>query len=180
MKVYVEPENVWKYFYNNFQRMKDEVVIIGEEPETDSYVAITEEEGFPSVLAYLNGTCEYKEKCRNSEVCSEATKDLYNGFLAQDTKCDDEDITLEDTLEEEGLIYEREDELTSAFESFMTVVLDDPEYELLKEYPDELKEIFEEFINIVVIKHGFCIRRPMYVEEKPGEVVFKEYPYNEE
>ena len=47
VKIYVEPDDTWDFFDDNLYRLKEEMVLIAENEETEYSVFITENNGNP-------------------------------------------------------------------------------------------------------------------------------------
>lgn len=187
-RIKVGPGDIWSYFQKNRTDIEKEQHAIAENEEYGVVIYLTEEKGFPCIIATADGY-QYEEITVTSESeCENSADKMYekyltSKFLLEGLDNSDDDESTEETLSltEEEKIDEREFELDDIMTFVLDAVLEEDATALLGN--DEVEEICEDvkdhLLEYLYRKHGISVRRPMYLEDTDtGEDFFTEYPYD--
>lgn len=190
VKIYVKPEDVWYFYLNNIQKLKEVQAKIAENTETAYTIFLTEDAGFATITVYRYENQIDEDFLVNKIDCESVVKATYNKYLypvtvsadkaENDKKNGEEDNTPDDPMAPDDEIYQREDELHMAALDFMEVVLGCDREELEGEYHDVVNDIVDYVCERLADEHMISIYRPMWVQEEDGSESYVEYPYLEE
>lgn len=195
VNIHVPADEVWSFFQKNKDRLKEEMVAIAENDDTDYAVYLTEDYGYPTFFVCKgDADPEYEEGAISADDCSKTAEKCYSQYLfpvfvnsqksilGGDNEAVEEE---EDNVQEvQDIMYEREDELRMALCDFLQVVLLDDE-----ENPDiestygsaMIDEILDHFLEYLGFEHSLPVYRPMFVaDEDTGCEVYTEFPYDME
>jgi len=167
----VSPKNIWRYFQENREVLKKNIVTIAENDATGNQICVTENNSFPQILVYINNTIKYAETMiSEGDAIATATR-LYSQYLK--TPPDEEELTRQD-LEDE--MYERETELYDATKDFLDVVIGN---DFMAEGGSEevIFEIMDAFLKYISDEWWFRVYRPVYMDDGDGNEIYIEYPY---
>ncbi len=188
-EVYIQANDVWKFFQDNKKRLSREMVIVAENTDSDYAVYLSEEGDLP-VLSVCRGNndAEYEEYILNESDCAPSTKRLFIQYLLPVTVIDNsaEEPPKEQSRQyKEDLSYERRDELTLALCEFLSVVFEDALDDstgILDLYGEPLiTEILESFLEYLAQEQCFPIYYPMLITDmETGSEEFVEYPFNDD
>lgn len=177
--IIIEANEVWEYFNDQFEELKDAMHMIAEHKEYGIEIYLANKDGFPELTVEADGVEMYTETVLNEKDCESTVKEIYDTYLTdkviskmlEDSGDDDE----EDTVNME--IEAREDELSAAVFDCIDVFCDGA-----FEYYEEMEEICEDFKDLIClylfIKWGLEPRRPMVIEFDDGSESYEEYPYS--
>lgn len=182
--ILVEASDVWGLFQKEKEELSGHERKIADNPEFGAVVCLSEEQGKPNIIAYLDDEEVYEELCVSESDCKMTVQKFYDEYLTEKVlnryfgEEEEEDYT---HLEEQTEIDERESELDDAVLYFLEIAMDMSGY-TLDDFTDEADEIYEDvkdhFLEYLARKWGLPIRRPMYLEDEDGEEFFEEYPYD--
>lgn len=181
--IHVKPEDVWKFYNRNAERLADEMVSIAENEDTGTNVYLTEDNETPQlIVTNYNDKVVHEEYLVSGRDAEHSTKKIYEKYMVpldpDDEEPEDEDITRSDMEDE---IYQREDEILMAFEDFLEVLLEENRDSLYDGYHDkQFDDLLNKIVRTIAVDAGIRVRRPMFlVDERTGLEVFTEYPYEE-
>ncbi len=198
VQIYIPADDVWSFFQSNIDRLKEEMVIIAENEDTEYTVYLTEDKGYPS-FAVCKGDSkpEYEEGAISETDCTETAKRCFVRYLfpvvvnyekgyPKGVWDDDDDIEAEEDLTKQDMqdrVYEREDELQLALCDFLAVALNldgDPVELIEGEYGMPLiNDILDYFLEYLGFEHCLEIYRPMFLtDDETGSEIYTEYPYD--
>lgn len=194
VKIYVPAGDVWSFFQSNIDRLKDEMVAIAENEETNYVVYLTEDKGYPSFsVCKGENAAEYEEGAINESDCEDTAKRCYVRFLfpvvVNNEKGfpksffaeleDDEDTTEQDRQDN---IYVREDELRLAMCDFLQVALNlecDPADIMTVCGSELVADTLDYILEYIGLELGLEVYRPMFItDEESGCEIYTEYPYD--
>ncbi len=195
VEVYVKPKEVWEFFQKNKARLKEEMVLVAENLDTEYAIYLTETNGIPYFAACKGSAPPEKEEGAISESdCRETATRFYTQFLLPvivkdgKTKVEEakklnlkEQAELEEQTQLEDEIYVREDELTMAAADFLRVVLmeGDDSSDIIDSYGVEM---VNEFLDVALeyISGEMCldVYRPTFIENEDGTEEYVEFPYS--
>ncbi len=188
VKIYVEPDDTWDFFDDNLYRLKEEMVLIAENEETEYSVFITENNGNP-LFSVCKGDAapEYEAESSDEIDCVNTAEVLYMQYLYPVVVVDGHSIQLDDIDDEsatrrqelEDGQYEREDELTMALCEFLEIVL---QGDFCFEESCDLKMVedtLDYILKYLTKNWNFSIYRPMFIDDGNGGEVYSEFPYDE-
>lgn len=199
VKIYVPAEDIWSFFNSNIDRLKEEMVIIAENNDTEYAVYLTEDKGYPS-FAVCKGDSkpEYEEGAISETDCIETAKRCFVRYLfpvvVNDEKIfpkgawdkgesdDEENLSMQDMQDRS---YEREDELRLAMCEFLAVALNldgDPVEVVGNEYGSAfISDVLDYFLEYLGFEQCLDIYRPMFLtDEETGCEIYTDYPYDAE
>lgn len=179
LKVFVKPENVWKYFQENRERLKGVCDIIAEiELEgVDLQVVLTECDKRPQISIELSESNEpiIKERIASADECEETVKTY---FKVAETLADEEaleSITETKIADEVDflMVAHREAELLTALKNFMTVAMGFSDGSDLELEDGEFSAILDN-IETTLYECGYAIYRPQIIEDDEGQMILYE------
>lgn len=181
MKVFVLASEVWSYFQEHKNEFERSMHKIAGNEEFGVEIFVTESKGLPSVIVTVDDEEVLEERVSNERDCEVIVKEIYDDYLTNKvlkvlSGSADDDLS---ESELEGMIMEREDELSSAVCEFIEAVVPN-EFEALVDDPDEvIEDIKDHFLEYLARKYGFNIYRPMFLEYDDGVEELSEYPYKD-
>lgn len=178
VSIYVEAEDVWKYFQNNKLKLGKTAEAIAENDEFGVVIYLSEERGLPMFEVDADGYQYHEESAVSANDCRETVQMLYDKYLTEKFLMDD-DEEYESLLDIEDQIAERELELDDAVISFLDVVLDEDSSMLGAELDDIVEDVKDHICEYLARKHELPVRRPMILEDDDGDEFFEEYPYDD-
>lgn len=170
-KITVAPSDVWGYFYANKDKFGSDMYLIAESDDGLTGIYIAEQDGDPQFIVEDCNEVIDEDMAITKTSCEETARRLYSEYLGYD----EYDMS-KDAENEQGLIEEREDELSVMFENLLFDLLPHTSEDTLNEISEDVKEHTLEYI---ARKFGLPIYRPMYLTDENGEDFFSEYPYEE-
>lgn len=193
VQIHVPADKVWEFFQENKKRLKEEMVAIAENEDTEYTVYLTDEEGYPLfVVCQGDEDAEYEEAAYHAEDCETTATRFYYTYLFPvvidseksypkdyDPEDDDDYMTPQEMNDN---IYQREDELRLALCDFLQVVLqekgDSPDIE--EEYGSAMiDEILDYFLEYLGFDCCLPVYRPMFItDEDSGCELYTEFPYD--
>ena len=184
IKIHVEPEDVWDFFYDNPVRMEDEMVAIAENEDTKFAVFLTDNDcGLPLLIVYRGEHKEYEERTVSDRDCRETAQKMYTKYLypvtVSTSVMQEEDIC--DSYEAQmELVCEREDELNIALNDFLEIVLgcNSEQIEFMHGH-DFVEQVLDDICEYFANDHLISIFRPTFIPNDDGTEEFIKYPYNE-
>lgn len=189
VKVYVDQHEIWEFFASSLSRMSEEMVLIAENEETSYAVYLTEDSGYPMlVVARGDAEPEYSEPCVSDDDCVAVSKKLFKRYLVPVVVSSEMVVDTdpnEETMQEDDIMYERDDELIMAMSDFLSVAVSDAnqgaEDDVIDMYGTGfVEEVLDHVLQYLTSEHRLRIYRPtMMTDPETGETVLTEYPYEE-
>lgn len=194
VKIYVPADELWIFYIQNEDRCKKEMVLIAENTDTKYEVYLTVEDDVV-MLSVCRGEDEpeYEEYVLNNDDCTKTAKKLFMRYLIPisivDGKAvipgelpeDQDDNTMGPSRQDiEDEMYEREDELDLAMKDFLSVVLQEPDIDLLIANHTQgfVDEVLDNVLSLLAIEFCCEIYRPMFIEdEETGCEIYTQFPY---
>ena len=179
-QIKVKPHEIWDYFQQNRSEMANRLHLIAGNWEYGTSIYVTETNGLPEIVVFMDNSVVEEESCATAADCREIAEDLYETYLTvkavsaalKDNRCS------ERLMDQDLMIDEREDELDSAFDDLLLIILGDDFYPLHDEI-DEIKEDLKDHVcEYLARKFGIDLYRPMYLEDESGMEFFEERPYD--
>lgn len=187
VKHYVGALYVWDFFIDNLERLKEEQVLIAENPETDCKVYLTEQNFRPLFSVYEGEDSVYTDEAFDEDDCLCIATDIYAEFLISGMVSESEyskfnmcDNGADDKLGDDEIIYERDDELMCAASDFIRVALSDyDEEDIIDRYgQDFVEEFLVACLEILAQDYKLKVYRPTMFRDENGQDYLDEYPYN--
>lgn len=185
--IILAPDEVWGYFFDNIEVLKNSMHMIAENKEYGIEVYVTERNDLPE----LNVTADDRDICSESVVneldCTKTVCEIYDLYLTDRVVntiggASDEDFDILDQNEEfedaECEIDDREEELAYAFCEFFETALRQSDIEYSPERDDIEKDCLEHILEYIARKHNVAVYRPMWVDYGDGDIEYEEYPYD--
>ena len=182
---------LWDYFYDNLPDFKDSMVVVAMNEVNHCEICMTDRVGFPKVVVYIDDKAvdddffvekedlEYGMRYYFSEYLMNPNAEAEYGDV--DPKEDVMEVSVEDFEEIQNAIDTREDDLFSAFLTFMDTVCDrDPCVLYDDENSEVLQESFEEILRVLGEDFSWPVHRPNLFENDKGELDFSLYPYDKD
>jgi len=192
VKIHIEPNKTWAFFKDNPDRMKNEMVAIAENEETEYVIYITDDDcSWPLFVVYKGEQHIYEEDAISVEDCEDVAQRLYTKYLfpitisIDDYEQDigvwgDDDAPPESLQDMEDTIYEREDALYFATTELLEVLLCCPVGEIEDQYGNYLVgEVLDKICEYLNTEQCVSVYRPAFITNDDGEEVFEEYPYGD-
>lgn len=132
-EVFVEPNDVWKYFQSRQKELQENSVDILAQCQFDGIslqVCITDCKGFPELTLELDDSVLEKDYALNESSCSTISQNLFSKF---DDYCKSpESLGIDEEISEDDEEYdvEREMEILEATKQFLSVLFNIPNEEL--------------------------------------------------
>lgn len=182
IEVYVTPNNIWDYFYDNLMDMETHTVIIARNKKTGCDICLTSLDGVPDIEVYMGDEQICSQSCISPDDAKEELTQIYSEFLLNASKSIDYheyfDVDMQELQDEIDL---REEDLMIAFHDFMEVVFErDLEMLYCEGIDSDLKSMLDEFLEMIACKYGYPVYRPMFFEDDDGEMDYVEYPYEDD
>lgn len=172
-RIYIDPQDVWDYYKENFEYEDPEIVLIAENEDYGIEISLSDDDGTALITVEQDGMVIEEECFMTKADCCKTVEDFYDLYLTESIFSLDSFSDKNDRHDYE--IEDREDDLNDAFSALLSEILD------VSVISDEIKEILEDVkdhtIEYIARKHKKRIRRPMYLEDETGEPFFEEYPY---
>lgn len=179
-KILVEASEVWNYFYKNEDSIKSSMRMIALNEDYGIEIYLTDNYGLPSIIVTADDVQVCEKGILMSGDCERCVKEIYEDYLTGKKLMEaeiEDDYDLITRVEEEDMIFDRESELDSAIEEFVSVVLDGYVDVLSGSFTELCDDLKEHFLEYMARKHDLPIRRPMYLEYEGGIEEFEEFPY---
>ena len=187
-KIHIPADEVWSFYTKNKERCTKEMIAIAENKEIEYVIYLTEDNGYPLFCVCKgNNDPEYEEGAIDEKDCAETARRCFFKYLFPIIENNDkitlgtDDSILEDLVDQEDIIYEREDELHLAMGDFLQTVLKEngSGAEIIDLYGlDMVDEILDFILHYLTTKYCFKICRPMIItEDDMGNKIYVEYPY---
>lgn len=181
MKIVVQAEDLWKYFQANKPDFATSMHEIASNDEFGTVVFVTEEDGLPKLVVFLDGDEIYSEITVSAADCEKTAKKIYSDYLTSkvvdilmDKDAGEDEYS---RLDLETMIDDRELELDDALLMFFGEIFKD---DACMDYyldDDMIEDVKEHFLEYLARKWELPIYRPMFLEDEDGEEFFEEYPY---
>lgn len=195
-KIYLQPEDVWAFYYANAFRLRDEMALLAENTESDVRLYLAKGSGDARIYAYRGDLLVESDELWDMADCVTTCTAFYERYLSasEDDDDDDDDESLpyeilytddededvppenqeDDVLDE---IYQREDQLTFAFRDFLQEVLMENEEAVSHIKSEVLNDMLESCLE-AISSAGFPIYRPTITEDPAtGLEYVEEFPY---
>jgi hypothetical protein len=191
-KIYIPFNEVWDFYTDHKERLKEEYVLIAENPELEREIYLTMEEGkqYPTVNVFHGELPIYTEVMVSEADARRSVREIYTKYLFPVNADVDESDDLSErrgeydsdsmTLQEmEDAVYERDDQLLLGMQDFLEVIFDDADLWNLMSL-GEVEDLLDDFLTHLA-DIGFLVYRPMIIaDDDTGKDVFVSYPYNDE
>lgn len=184
----VPVEDIWSFFreYNN--KMKDNFLQIAEDTESSTEVYMTEEYSLPYFIVEVDGVREYEARSYGKNSAEEIYREILTFYSISDEiktvpievgsesendseKQSDSEFTDDD--------YARIDEIEDAARAFVEVLLDFP-IEDGGISIEDLKGIVFEAERIIAEEFGYSVCHPTMLEDaQTGEKKVVQYPFDD-
>lgn len=181
MKVFVSASEVWGYFWKHKSEFEKSMHKIAGNEEFGVEIFVTETEEYPTVIVTVDDEEVLVKKAFNERDCEEVVREIYDDYLTSKvlkvlSGSVDDDLS---EIELEGMIMEREDELSSAVCEFIEAVVPNEFEALVDDLDEAVEDIKDHFLEYLARKYGFNIYRPMFLEYEDGKEELSEYPYKD-
>ena len=191
-KIYIPFNEVWDFYTDHKERLKEEYVLIAENPELEREIYLTMEEGkqYPTVNVFHGELPIYTEVMVSEADARRSVREIYTKYLFPVNSDVDESDDLSErrgeydsdsmTLQEmEDAVYERDDQLLLGMQDFLEVIFDDADLWNLMSL-GEVEDLLDDFLTHLA-DIGFLVYRPRIIaDDDTGKDVFVSYPYNDE
>lgn len=191
-KIYIPFNEVWDFYTDHKERLKEEYVLIAENPELEREIYLTMEEGkqYPTVNVFHGELPIYTEVMVSEADARRSVREIYTKYLFPVNSDVDESDDLSErrgeydsdsmTLQEmEDAVYERDDQLLLGMQDFLEVIFDDADLWNLMSL-GEVEDLLDDFLTHLA-DIGFLVYRPKIIaDDDTGKDVFVSYPYNDE
>lgn len=117
MSVSVKPDELWGYFQANKEALKEKYLLVADDPEEDTEIYLTEEEGMPFFLVEIGGNYEAEVASTSKEIAEEYYASLLTLYITEysDTSGDGEIFSKKE--------LDRLDDIQEAAEQFLYVLI---------------------------------------------------------
>lgn len=170
--IIIPAEDVWDFASENYQKLLGSAVLIAENDNFGISVYITLEPNDDLYVIVAEDAEELAHECLyNRYTCEDIIQEIYEGFVYQDTACNEAEEfgpTHRDIVSD---IEEREWEIHDAARKFLKVVCDQEFYDY------EVEEIVDCILELLVEEYDAEIYRPMILTDENGEEYITDYPY---
>ena len=191
VQVLVGITTMWDYFFANLPDFQDAMVVVAMNESNHCEICVTEKLGFPAAVVYINDRVVDEDMFVEKYDLEYGMRYYYAEYLmnpnAESEYADVEpaedatEVTVEDFEELQDIVDSREDDIYSAFLSFLEEVCDrEPSVIYDEENAEVLQETFEEVIRVIGEDFGWPVHRPQIVEDENGKMDFVLYPYDED
>lgn len=189
-KIYVPLDDAWDFFEDNIKDLKKQYVELACDDTVDDYkstVYMTENDGFPELLAEVGGVEVERSKAYSSYHLRHMLERFYTDyvlFLSSDEKSVKASLkgTEEDTDIDEVQYPEpselddaimRDDNLLCALDDFLHVALNDMTYEnLFSIYGyDMLRTVLQSVVDMLYDKYGVFVYWPQIETDDDGNEI---------
>lgn len=184
--IILAPDEVWGYFFDNIEVLKNSMHMIAENKEYGIEVYVTERNDLPE----LNVTADDRDICSESVVneldCTKTVCEIYDLYLTDrvvntlDDEVDERDYSdYGDELEDADFnIQDRENELSLAFEDFFSTAVWQSDIDVTDDREAIERDCLEHILEYLARKHNVAIYRPMWIDYGDGDIEYEEYPYD--
>lgn len=162
---------IWKFFYSNLQKLRDQMLRVAYNTDTGAVVYITEEHFHPCFVVELNGNIDCEQITMSKVSCEEAYREILSEYSTPAP--DDEGET---ELSKEDL--DRNDELSDAAYDFISVLVDGTPEDFGLDLND-LDSVIGHVGIFLSEEYGISIRHPTVLELEDGSREVIQYPYGE-
>jgi hypothetical protein len=172
-KIYYQPEEVWDAL-NGEAIITGDLILLAENVDFGVEIyAVIDDDGVPSIVVEIDDDEPMNEEVKDEEECFQTVSDAYEIWLDPNVLEYLEELDSESKPEDE--IQEREEELDSLVDDFITQAIQD----VFKDgdYEEVIKDVKEHFLAYLYRKHGISPYRPMMVINDKGDEEYAEYPY---
>lgn len=178
--IYVAEDEMWGYFNEHKERLRKNLDLVAENQDIGTAIYLTNDKGTPYLLVYDGDFLMYEEGMVSERDCEKTTGRVYDEYLTESIKWDDEADGSDEHESEESeddMIAEREDELDMAVFDFVSTVIGDNAMAYDANLDAACNDLKEHFLEYMARKHGMEIFRPMKLIDDDGNVWFEDYPY---
>lgn len=166
-KIYLEPDEVWNFFIENFNDYESK--LIAEDPEYGITIWLEFKSHYPSIVVNIDSEEYAIESAFSESACQRKVAYIYDTYLGSN-------LLNELNFQEE--MNDREELLDELVENFIIDVTDLDDFEQDdKKREDIIKDIKEHILAYMYRKHGLEPYRPMILKTADGEV-HEDYPYS--
>lgn len=177
--VILKPKEVWEYFNENIDDLKEKMHLIAEHTEYGVEIYITEVDELPKVIAFADDVQYDEEMIVSENDCKDTITRFYDTFLTEKFIELLSEAEILEQLSTEDIIAERETELDDAVSDFLYVALNgvvDTDFD--GDFEKVCRDIKEHFLEYLARDQKLKVYRPMILEdEETGEDFYEEYPY---
>ena len=171
-KIYITPNEVWKYFYDNKARLKDELDMIAESDNEELGIYVTEDSNFPCIV--LESQSDSKPLYKDNTISKDDCEKVVLKYMSKIEKLSkDLDVVRETSKEVDEtdveMVEEREFELNEALMDFLKIATDcedlEEDFSVDKDF---LVPLMDE-IEGICFEYGFPFYRPRLDFDENGE-----------
>lgn len=159
-RVLVSPAELWDYYNENADDLVYNMHLVAENPDIGITIYVQDENGL-ATLSVLSDDALIDERVFNKFSAVQIANQLYSMLDGVSTEY----------VEDEDLIYEREDELSDALDSFLVSVLSATQ---ASEVTEDIRQDILDGVLRYLATNGFSIYRPTKVGNE-----LDLYPYAE-
>lgn len=172
VSVYVYPTELWTYIRNNPELIRENKVVIAENPADGVEIQVGFDADIPYILVFQDEALVRKEPLVSLEDSIITLRVIYSTYLIPPSPQQEDPEEDEETAEidDEQLCMLRRIELEDAICSFMETVLCE-DYNLVSD--EEIDAILEETLSVIA-SYGLPVYAPTIIDD---ELV--EYPYDQ-
>lgn len=172
-EINLHPQDFVDVFYDHITSFEDCLVEIAKDEEKKTFIYLTGREGFPYIIVKVNG--EVKEE---TEIIgfneADTLNECYKTYLGADCMGSEGE---EDSTEQE--IDRREEELMTAWESFLRVALDENfDSSFCEGNTSDIESSMDDVLTMLGYDYQWFVYRPMFIQNEDGTEEYEEYPYN--
>lgn len=195
VNVNVSPEEVWDFFKDNPDSftLPNSGISVANNYDCGIEICISKEQssGMPRVCVSEDNEIVYEETLYDEEYCAKEMADIYNEYLSDEnlvqtyigllSDIDEDDFDMDENTQQDA-IYERESELSIAFEELLDLLTwrSDGFFEAQYESVDDItKSCLDLVCKHLKKEFGISIYRPMILKDyETKEDFYEEYPYD--
>ena len=170
IKIYVDSHKVWDFFRQNKAEMLTNMIPIAENTDTDTVVYITDVHGAMCVAVYINDELEYEEPVMAKYDAQFTMEFIYSKYIMTsepEDEPEDEDDDEDEDEDDEDLITDadieiREHEIHTAFEDFISAIVDPTDLIMLINDPASFEDL-KTYVLEAISEAGYPVFRPTYI-----------------
>lgn len=156
MTIHIQPEDIWEYFHRNKKSLGEKYALVAEDHENGVEIYVTEEGGMPYFRVEVTGAVEAEADSVSKANAESNYKELLNMFISEYG----DGVFSGDELE-------RLDEIHSAAEDFLGVLVNEEGVEFSEEDVDYIVAVVEGTLSE---EFGIAVYHPTAVEDENGNI----------
>lgn len=179
VSIIVEAADVWDYHQKNKSKLGTTMEIIADNTDFGVVIYLSSDDGLPVVTVMADEYICYEEEIVSHKACQHIVQTIYDHYLTTEFFEDENESINSYTssmLYIEDMIEEREQELDDAIVSLISTAIGDECY-AAPNFDELCEDVKDHILEYIARKHGFAVRRPMFLEDEDGNDFFEEYPY---